>query len=405
MMLGWGLRGFIGGGPLGAMIPGAMVALTLAILYRRKDVALIAAFGAVAIGFGGEETYGQTVGFSVKAESFWWGVSGLALKGAMWGLLGGGAFGMVFARGLTLRILAIGGVVVTGAAFVGWSVVNHPKLIYFSNRYDRPREEVWAGFILAGFALLLWLGWNRLREPAFRFALFGTLGGGLGFGLGGAIQGLGRIYSPELTLPWWKYMEFTFGLLFGIGLAWAARELPAEEDQPSGEARVGFVYEIATAVVLTAATIWLYRHLPGRFPYLMIGCVLFCVAYRYRWAAWHIGLTITFAAAALDSARHWTEHGLGSAVAAYVVAIGVSVLFGLAVLSRVRTAELAFHVLTWSCVLTALVKFSMGEGLFSQVSILFVVMAVACSWMVSRYTQVERISHPAIALEHQRTSR
>ena len=28
MMLGWGLRGHIGGGPFGAMIPGAMVALT-----------------------------------------------------------------------------------------------------------------------------------------------------------------------------------------------------------------------------------------------------------------------------------------------------------------------------------------------------------------------------------------
>ena len=28
MMLGWGLRGHIGGGPFGAMIPGAMVALS-----------------------------------------------------------------------------------------------------------------------------------------------------------------------------------------------------------------------------------------------------------------------------------------------------------------------------------------------------------------------------------------
>ena len=27
MMLGWGLRGFIGGGPLGAMIPGAMISV------------------------------------------------------------------------------------------------------------------------------------------------------------------------------------------------------------------------------------------------------------------------------------------------------------------------------------------------------------------------------------------
>ena len=29
MSLGWGLRGYIGGGPFGAMIPGALVALLL----------------------------------------------------------------------------------------------------------------------------------------------------------------------------------------------------------------------------------------------------------------------------------------------------------------------------------------------------------------------------------------
>ena len=32
MMLGWGLRGHIGGGPFGAMIPGAMVALSIGML-------------------------------------------------------------------------------------------------------------------------------------------------------------------------------------------------------------------------------------------------------------------------------------------------------------------------------------------------------------------------------------
>ena len=85
MMLGWGLRGFIGGGPFGAMIPGAMVALTLCWLYPRRDVAMLAAFAAVGVGFGGEMTYGQTVGFIVKADTFWWGLLGLALKGAIWG--------------------------------------------------------------------------------------------------------------------------------------------------------------------------------------------------------------------------------------------------------------------------------------------------------------------------------
>ncbi|MFN9461471.1 MAG: hypothetical protein ACK6D7_29470, partial [Acidobacteriota bacterium] len=73
MMLGWGLRGFIGGGPFGAMIPGAMVVLALGVLYPRRDWTLPAAFGAIGVGFGGEMTYGQTVGFIVKPETFWWG--------------------------------------------------------------------------------------------------------------------------------------------------------------------------------------------------------------------------------------------------------------------------------------------------------------------------------------------
>ena len=70
MMLGWGLRGFIGGGPFGAMIPGAMVVLALGFLYPRRDWTMLAAFGAIGVGFGGEMTYGQTGGFIVKAHPY-----------------------------------------------------------------------------------------------------------------------------------------------------------------------------------------------------------------------------------------------------------------------------------------------------------------------------------------------
>ncbi|MDX1284844.1 MAG: hypothetical protein R3182_07530, partial [Draconibacterium sp.] len=43
MLLGWGLRGHIGGGPFGAMIPGAMVALTICMLLElpAKNSAII----------------------------------------------------------------------------------------------------------------------------------------------------------------------------------------------------------------------------------------------------------------------------------------------------------------------------------------------------------------------------
>ena len=100
MSLGWGWWGFIGGGPLGAMIPGAMIAMVLCLLLCRdgEDAAVIAAFGAVAMGFGGEMTYGQTVGMTLPADTRWWGLLGLFVKGAVWGLLGGAVLGLGFVR-------------------------------------------------------------------------------------------------------------------------------------------------------------------------------------------------------------------------------------------------------------------------------------------------------------------
>ena len=37
---------------------------------------------------------------------------------------------------------------------VGWKLINEPKLIYFSNRLDRPRAEIWAGLLFAASAFL-----------------------------------------------------------------------------------------------------------------------------------------------------------------------------------------------------------------------------------------------------------
>ena len=86
MSLGWGLRGSIGGGSLGAMIPGAMIGLVLCLLLNRhSDAGLIAAFAAIGVGFGGQETYGQTVGLSLLPETFWWAILGFVIKGAVMG--------------------------------------------------------------------------------------------------------------------------------------------------------------------------------------------------------------------------------------------------------------------------------------------------------------------------------
>src|SRR5688572_23243750 len=158
MSLGWGLRGYIGGGSLGAMIPGAMVGLALCLLLnRQRDAGLIAAFAAVGVGFGGQETYGQTVHISSLPELWAWGMTGFTLKGAVWGLLGGACMGIAFVRDrYTRRDLLISfGLMIVGT-WIGWKLVNNPKLIYFSNLNDRPREELWAGLLLGGVLLIGW---------------------------------------------------------------------------------------------------------------------------------------------------------------------------------------------------------------------------------------------------------
>ena len=225
MSLGWGLRGSIGGGSLGAMIPGAMIGLVLCwLLDRHSDAGLIAAFAAIGVGFGGQETYGQTVGLSLVPETFWWAILGFVIKGAVWGLLGGAFIGIALDRQRHTNAQIITGfAIMVFGTWLGWLFLNNPKLIYFSNRFDKPREELWAGLWLGGLLLLAWL---RSRVPSM-FALYGAIGGGIGFGVGASLQPLGRAVWAGMPLGWWKAMELTFGGLLGLAYvvcAWRLRK-------------------------------------------------------------------------------------------------------------------------------------------------------------------------------------
>ncbi|MFN0100647.1 MAG: hypothetical protein ACKV2U_01015 [Bryobacteraceae bacterium] len=402
MMLGWGLRGFIGGGPFGAMIPGAMVALALCWLYPRRDVAMLAAFAAIGVGFGGEMTYGQTVGFIVKADTFWWGLLGLALKGAIWGALAGAVIGMAFTPRPMLMLG--GGAVMAFATWVGWKLINEPKVIYFSNPLDRPRPEIWAGFLLAALALVGYLGWRGKMQPAARFAIAGFVGGGIGFGGGGAIQGLGRIFTPELNLHWWKYMEFFFGFCFGWALAWAWAHsaLPEDESAPAAGPAVGL--EMAAAAVLAAGLFWLSWNLPVRFGYLLAGSAVLYLLTKYRWAAKHIACTVTFTAVALDLARYWSrEYKRGAPEPAYALAIMASIIFGWYVIRWSSDTRRTLELLMWACVVDATVKFGIHPNgianVVDHVAIGFILMAAAVSWML-RKTEGEPKSDAPAGLYH-----
>ncbi|PHX84868.1 MAG: hypothetical protein CK538_09675 [Opitutia bacterium] len=247
MSIGWGLRGFIGGGSLGVMIPGALVALVLgrALGLPAAIAGRVAAFGAIGIGFGGQETYGQTVRFVTDAgPMFWRGIAGLGVKGALWGLLGGAVFGVgCVAHRLTWRQWAVALGLLVGGTWLGWWLIDEPKLLYFSNLKDRPRAEIWAGLLSGGVFFLGWcaVGLRRAARVPVTFALLGAAGGGVGFALGGVS------YAGGMALGWaadcypgWKQMEFCFGALLGaaFGVAawcyWDAVRDVIPEDRPAG---------------------------------------------------------------------------------------------------------------------------------------------------------------------------
>jgi hypothetical protein len=244
--LGWGIRGQMGH-ETGAMVPGSMIALAAALTSPdpeiRRRAGLLGAVGAMAVSFGGTETYGQTLGLShgdTREETYWWGLLGTAIKGGVWFGLGGTYLGMAAGdRDYSpLELLALTAVE-TGLWHLGVELCNRPheppdKLpaIYFSDRHHlddparEPRPEVWGGQWLALLGLLGYAG-AKCDRTAIILGGAGILGGAAGFTIGQALQAWARHADlpPEWgrAIDYWKVMETTFGRVAGTALGLGLR--------------------------------------------------------------------------------------------------------------------------------------------------------------------------------------
>lgn len=332
MLLGWGLRGYIGGGPFGALIPGAYVALSLALLlgYTREAAAIAALFGAVGVGYGGNMTYGQTLGFLLETDTVWWGLLGCLVKGGVWGLLGGAVLGAGLTRNqFDRKSLTIAFILTVIAFYVGVKMIDEPKLIYFSNRLDKPRDESWAGLLFAALAFLGYLykrGAGADDAIPRRFALWGMLGGALGFS-GGALW---MVFGPSIPIEqkwtgWWKMMEFSFGFIFGAALGWCAylhrERLGAwgRNDESPGESWGPVVALISIVLALFLSYPVLAQILPEGFRdsssidaiilrdvlgllfgFVVFGGLAIMLGMRSLHAAWQVAVTLTFFHTVLD---------------------------------------------------------------------------------------------------------
>lgn len=398
MSLGWGLRGFIGGGFLGAMIPGAMIGLALCyLLGRERDAAFIAAFAAVGVGFGGQETYGQTVGLSLISETFVWAITGFALKGAIWGFLGGAVLGIAFTIDRYARRDVVAGFAcMIAGTFAGWKLINEPKLIYFSNRLDRPRAEIWAGLLLGALLLLLWMGWRGGARLPWRFALWGALGGGVGFASGAALQVWGRWNGLPMPVGWWKIMEFTFGALLGLAYGHCASVHRGELAANSlPERRPAVPASLAAAIVALAIALVLSQGLKVRFPQTIAGALLLSAALYWDVLARHIAVTVTYCAYAIDLQRNRLDYP-PALMWVFIVITTIAVAVFMTRSPRVRSA---FLLLTVSAVAMALLKtflppWGRGEAVGTQCA--FVALALAVIALLLRFDGSRRQTGVAV---------
>lgn len=268
--MGWGIRGQYGH-ETGAMIPGLLVSLSLALVFCPGAALLPAmravAFGTIAMGFGGTMTYGQTIGLTQNAPlignwaALGWGMLGLAIKGAIWIGLAGLFLGMGLG-GVRYRAREVLGLMVGMMALyaAGVWLLNRPfdpahhvlPRIYFSADWRwypdatleelKPRPEHWGGLLFALAGAWAWTGWARRDRLARNLALWGALGG-LGFPIGQSLQAF-HAWNPEFFqsgfwaqldphMNWWNWMETTFGLVMGacLGLGlWVNRRRIASLD-------------------------------------------------------------------------------------------------------------------------------------------------------------------------------
>ncbi len=375
MLLGWGLRGTIGGGPIGALIPGAMVALALCLLLgRRESAGLIVCLGALGIGMGGHVTYGQTIGLSRFDDTYWWGSLGMATKGAVWGLMGGGILGLAFVRDkFTNRQIMFAMIAMVAGCYVGWAYIDVPRhsYFYFSDP-EKPRAEIWAGLLLGAIAFLSALAASSDNKIPLRFAMWGLLFGGLGFGLGGQLIAMGvRLDQPLKSFSWWKGMEFSFGFLLGGGLGLAAYVNRHELGEPTIKhpelvtKDSPFLPALFMAAILVLTVHRLHFTVPVLFIMAIECAVLTGLVLYSNFFGWQIGVTLTTYSFGLDLIRavcyesktvQFSEEIRVWWVLVIVMSLGTAVAVALNFRKQLPAVKPILLLLTWTGVFVGMMK-------------------------------------------------
>jgi hypothetical protein len=347
-------------------------------------------------------TYGQTIGFLRNPDTVWWGFTGTSVKGGVWGITSGLfiGLGLVHQR-IKVKTIVTGFLIFLIGFVIGLKLINDPKVLYFSDPFDHPRNESWAGLLFASVGLLIYLKTKTGAEDfriILRFVLYGLLGGALGFGFGSLWITVGSKYGAQfLIVDWWKMMEFSFGFLLGgfLGFAaWKCRNIDSTI-YPKVETKISksFFIELIAALLIGLfiyAVMSLFESYletindrDGIFygsiativrvlvSYLFIGCMLILIALRWPYLSFQIAVTLTFCHCIIDLVAD--DHlfpGLQSLpllfIAIIVPSFVVSVL--VAMFQRKQfVLKSMFLILVWSTTTVAIIRMAAGgEFIFNR---------------------------------------
>ncbi|MDQ6478964.1 hypothetical protein [Dyadobacter sp. LHD-138] len=215
----WAIRGQFGH-EQGAAWAGGIGALGIVLLAKRKDwyakVFQLALASAAGWGVTGIISYGIVVGYGrgIDFGNVYYGLSMLFVIGGLFGLLGGGLFGLVLSDREDKPVLwhrlivemTIGGFIFYYLLIeeLGWLMTP-------------PRSEAWA----ACFGMSVAMFWYMIRHQhysALRLAVFTGAGAAFGFAFGNFLQTVGT--ASEIKFNFWNVMEYSIGFFGGIGMAY-----------------------------------------------------------------------------------------------------------------------------------------------------------------------------------------
>ncbi|MHA4737939.1 hypothetical protein [Dyadobacter sp. MSC1_007] len=242
----WAIRGQFGH-EQGAAWAGGIGGLSIVLLAKRKDwyakAFHLALASAAGWGIGGIISYGKVVGFARGLEfgNVYYGFLMLCVIGGLFGLIGGGLFGLTLAstKEKPVQWAQLITEMTAGAIIFYYALIEE-----FGWLMTPPRSEAWA----ACFGMTVAMFWYMIRNKqysAMRVAIFAGLGGGFGFAFGNFLQVMGHVSGIKFNF--WNVMEYSIGFFGGVGMAYGT----FTSEWPKTEEKVSRTNLLAPIVILT----------------------------------------------------------------------------------------------------------------------------------------------------------